>query len=93
MSPGLSVKRAVGFGPTTSTLATWLPTETKCNETQEVTNPADPARSASAAQNAEIAPEPAPDADLAKVIQAWPKLPEAVKAGVLAMVKAAGGTD
>jgi hypothetical protein len=31
------------------------------------------------------------DADLAAVVKAWPMLPAAVKAGILAMVKAAGG--
>jgi hypothetical protein len=29
------------------------------------------------------------DPDLAAVVDAWPKLPEALKAGILAMVKAA----
>jgi hypothetical protein len=29
--------------------------------------------------------------DLAAVIKAWPGLPEAVKAGIVAMVKATGG--
>jgi hypothetical protein len=28
--------------------------------------------------------------DLGSVIEAWPQLPEAIKAGILAMVKAAG---
>lgn len=37
------------------------------------------------AQNAPL------DPDLAAVVDAWPKLPEAIKAGILAMVKAAGG--
>jgi len=31
------------------------------------------------------------DADLAAVNAAWPALPEALKAGILAMVKAASG--
>jgi hypothetical protein len=30
-------------------------------------------------------------ADLAAVIDAWPELPEAVRAGIVAMVKAATG--
>jgi hypothetical protein len=30
------------------------------------------------------------DPDLAKIVDAWPNLPEAIKAGMLAMVKAAG---
>jgi hypothetical protein len=29
------------------------------------------------------------DADLAAVVDAWPELPEAIRAGILAMVKAA----
>ena len=36
------------------------------------------------------APRPLP-ADLARVVAAWPNLPDAVKAGVLAMVAASGG--
>ncbi|MCH7685408.1 MAG: hypothetical protein IH899_01785 [Planctomycetes bacterium] len=31
------------------------------------------------------------DPDLRAVIEAWPELPDAVKAGILAMVRAAGG--
>jgi len=34
---------------------------------------------------------PATDADLQEVIRAWPKLPEALRAGILAMVRTAGG--
>jgi hypothetical protein len=30
--------------------------------------------------------------DLAAVVKAWPTLPEALRAGIVAMVKAAGGT-
>ncbi len=30
--------------------------------------------------------------DLQAIIDAWPALPEAIRAGILAMVKAAGGT-
>jgi hypothetical protein len=32
------------------------------------------------------------DPDLAAIIDAWPALPEAVQAGILAMVKAAAGS-
>jgi len=32
------------------------------------------------------------DADLQVLIDAWPALPEAIKAGIVAMVRAAGGT-
>ena len=31
--------------------------------------------------------------DLAAVVKAWPDLPEAVRAGIVAMVKAATGED
>ena len=31
--------------------------------------------------------------DLQAIIKAWPELPDAVKAGILAMVHAAGGRD
>jgi hypothetical protein len=31
------------------------------------------------------------DSELTAVIDAWPALPEAIKAGILAMVQAAGG--
>jgi len=31
------------------------------------------------------------DAGLAAVVEAWPKLPEPIKAGIVAMVRAAGG--
>jgi hypothetical protein len=41
-----------------------------------------------AAANAETA---AIDPALQAVIQAWPDLPEAIRAGILAMVQAAGG--
>jgi hypothetical protein len=33
------------------------------------------------------------DPDLAAVVAAWPELPEAIKAGILAMVKAAAGSE
>ena len=40
-------------------------------------------------------PKPAPDAppipaDLAQVVEAWPMLPDALKAGILAMVQSIG---
>lgn len=31
--------------------------------------------------------------DLARVVDAWDRLPETIKAGILALVQAAGGTD
>ena len=33
------------------------------------------------------------DPDLAAVVAAWPELPEAIKAGILAMVKAIAGSE
>ncbi|MBN2580954.1 MAG: hypothetical protein JXB10_18365 [Pirellulales bacterium] len=42
----------------------------------------------SGAQNAENRPI---DPDLGAIIDAWPKLPDPIKAGILAMVRAAGG--
>ncbi len=33
------------------------------------------------------------DADLAEVVQSWPSLPDALRAGILAMVRAARGAD
>lgn len=38
-------------------------------------------------------PSPAIPPDLSQVIDAWPSLPEALKIGIVAMVKAAGVTD
>ena len=35
------------------------------------------------------APEAPIDPDLAAVVDAWPRLPEAIKAGILAMIRAA----
>jgi hypothetical protein len=33
------------------------------------------------------------DTELAAVVDAWPELPEAIRAGILAMVRAASGRD
>ncbi len=38
-------------------------------------------------------PEPQFPPDLARVVAAWDRLPEAIKAGVLALVQAAGGPN
>ena len=47
---------------------------------------------ASAAPGAALCPDLGPiDADLATVTEAWPTLPEAVRADILAMVQAASG--
>jgi len=45
-----------------------------------------------AAPGAAVGSENTPiDPDLAAVVDAWPKLPEAIRAGILAMIRAAGG--
>ena len=33
------------------------------------------------------------DPDLAAIVEAWPSLPEALRAGILAMVRAANGVE
>jgi hypothetical protein len=38
----------------------------------------------------EVRSKPFPD--LTSVVEAWPTLPEAIKAGILAMVRASGGS-
>jgi hypothetical protein len=44
------------------------------------------------AKSGALAPRSRPiDAALAALIDAWPTLPEAIRAGILAMVRAAGG--
>jgi len=56
---------------------------------QGITDSGDVARSACAARRTKNAPETdEADPHLAKVIDAWPKLPEAVRTGILAMVEA-----
>jgi hypothetical protein len=40
-------------------------------------------------QSAARGPEPAPD--LAALLAAWPDLPEPIRAGIMAMVRALGG--
>ena len=44
-----------------------------------------------AQSGAHAAPTAVSDPDLAAVVKVWPKLPEAVRVGIVAMVKAAGG--
>jgi len=43
--------------------------------------------------DAETAPTPPSDTGLAQVVAAWPHLPVAIRAGIVAMVNAAGGSD
>jgi hypothetical protein len=40
-----------------------------------------------------FSPEPQFPPDLARVVAAWDRLPDAIKAGVLALVQAAGGPN
>jgi hypothetical protein len=49
----------------------------------------DPSRAAISGAVSTAAPVHAPDADLARVIEAWPALPAHVRAAVLALVQAA----
>jgi hypothetical protein len=51
-----------------------------------------PADSMCAPVRAPNGPDATVDPDLAAVVSAWPGLPEALKAGIAAMVKAAGQT-
>jgi len=46
---------------------------------------------ASGAESGAFVPQTAPVSGLAFLLDAWPKLPEAIRAGILAMVRAAGG--
>ena len=53
-------------------------------------NPTNPAPGG--AKSGALAPQtPAIEPTLAALIDAWPTLPEAIRAGILAMVRAAGG--
>jgi hypothetical protein len=61
--------------------------ETPANSPQNSTNPA-PGGAKSGALDAKT---PAIDPGLAVIIDAWPKVPEAIRAGILALVRAAGG--
>jgi hypothetical protein len=45
---------------------------------------------ASGAESGAFVPQTAPVSGLAFLLDAWPKLPEAIRAGILAMVQAAG---
>lgn len=74
---GLGVAKSVGIPPRGIEQGAQTPGISGCSGVQRVKTGA-------------IEPETPPvDADLAAVIDAWPTLPEAVKAGILAMVSAA----
>ncbi len=65
------------------------PTEQPIKPTRQEPTQAAPKRLPTATQNAtRLLPE---DSDLTAVIDAWPDLPEALKAGIVAMLKAALG--
>ncbi len=60
------------------------------SNSQDVTPPAPARNSTCYSTQPPNQPQDAPDtpADLAEIIASWPSLPEAVKAGIVAMVKA-----
>jgi hypothetical protein len=61
--------------------------ELPTHSTENSTNPAP-----GGAESGALAPQnPAIDPALAALIDAWPTLPDAIRAGILAMVWAAGG--
>jgi len=65
------------------------PTEQPITPSRQEPTQAAPKRPLTATQNAtRLLPE---DSDLAAVVDAWHRLPEAIKAGIVAMVKAASG--
>jgi len=59
-------------------------TNCQINNLQKLENPGAAESGAVGAQNTEIDPE------LAKIVAAWPGLPDAIRAGIVAMVAAAG---
>lgn len=61
---------------------------------KDVTQPSPALNSACYSAQPPNQPQDTPEtpADLAEVMASWPDLPEAVKAGIVAMVKAAKGT-
>jgi hypothetical protein len=79
-----------------------LPSALACNAMQEAQAPprgnAHPAKTSGEsrfpsdqrAESSAIKPETPPmDAELGLVVKAWPKLPRAIRAGILAMIRAA----
>ena len=87
----------MGLEPTTITLATCAPTTANKRNDNELSTSEEDARSACAARSAEKPrtnrdPAPPPDPDLAAIVDSWPTLPEPLKAGILAMVRATQGS-
>ncbi len=76
--------RPVGLEPTTDGL------ENRCRESASVraSSPYGKPPLGTTAPAQRAAPD---DPELAALVDAWPALPEAIRAGILAMVKAAGG--
>lgn len=67
-----------------------LPDSGKDGQVQELREEEGQLAAQGTARSAENRPATPADADLARIIDAWPTLPEAVKAGILAMVAATG---
>ena len=57
---------------------------------QGLTEPTTPSQTKYATKSAHGTPA---DPDLAAVVAAWPELPKAIRAGILAMVRAAGAGE
>lgn len=79
--------RPAGFEPTTCGLGNRR-SASEAPELQEVTT----APQATPADSPAVPPD-AHGTELARIIAAWPKLPESVRAGILAMVRAVVGSD
>ncbi len=90
---GRQEKRVIGFEPTTFTLATCKPTQANQRTDNDLAIGAAPARSAFSARTTHETADsvdsvPSSSRELDALIAAWPKLPEAVRAGIVAMVRA-----
>ena len=60
-------------------------------ETPTISQISDPGGADSGALGAHKPPSPPADPALARLIEAWPTLPEAVRAGIVAMIDASAG--
>ena len=87
-------KRVMGFEPTTFTLATCKPTETRPCAGKDLAPPSPPPRSACAARSTpNQTKKDQMDPDLAALIRAWPHLPRAIRTGFMAMIDAVAVTE
>lgn len=82
------------FEATTFTCATYKPTAAKSRSDNDLTNGDDTARSAYATRQTlpasqSFISEQESDPGLAFIVEAWSDLPDAVRAGIVAMVRAA----